>query len=437
MVKAIKVMLIPNNVQRTKMFQYAGASRFAYNWALAREKENYEKGGSFLSDSELRKEFTKLRHSDEYAWLLNISNNVTKQAIKDACTAYKNFFKGLQKFPRFKSRKRSMPKFYQDNVKIRFSNTHVKFEGFSSGRKANKQKMNWVRLAEHGRIPTDVKYMNPRISFDGLNWWISVCVEFPDCKETLNDDGVGIDLGIKDLAVCSDAVKYMNPRISFDGLNWWISVCVEFPDCKKNLNNDGIGIDLGIKDLAICSDGNTYKNINKSQVVKKLEKCRRRLQRRVSRKYEKNKKGVSYCKTKNVIKNEKRLLKVNHRLTNIRKNYLNQTTSEIVNRKPRFICIEDLNVSGMMKNRHLSKAVQNQGFFEFRKQLEYKCNNNGIQLIVADRFYPSSKLCSCCGNIKKDLKLSDRIYKCECGNVINRDFQASLNLKAYGEKFAS
>ena len=142
-------MLIPNNVQKTKMFQYAGASRFAYNWALAREIVNHEKGGKFLSDAELRKEFTKLRHSDECAWLLSISNNVTKQAIKDACTAYKNFFKGLQKFPRFKSRKRSIPKFYQDNVKIRFSNTHVKFEGFSSGRKANKQKMNWVRLAEH------------------------------------------------------------------------------------------------------------------------------------------------------------------------------------------------------------------------------------------------------------------------------------------------
>ena len=210
MVKAIKVMLIPNNVQKTKMFQYAGASRFAYNWALAREKESYEKGGRFISDSELRKEFTKLRHSDEYAWLLSISNNVTKQAIKDACTAYKNFFKGLQKFPRFKSRKRSMPKFYQDNVKIQFSNTHVKLEGFSSSRKANKQKTNWVRLAEHGRIPTDAKYMNPRISFDGLNWWISVCVEFPDCRETLNDDGVGIDLGIKDLAVCSDGTKYKN-----------------------------------------------------------------------------------------------------------------------------------------------------------------------------------------------------------------------------------
>lgn len=387
MVKAIKVMLIPNNVQQTKLFQYAGASRFAYNWALAREKKNYEKGGRFIPDTELRKEFTRLRNSDEYAWLLNVSNNVTKQAIKDACSAYKNFFKGLQRYPRFKAKKKSMPKFYQDNIKIQFRDTHVKFEGFSFSRKANKQKLNWVKLAEHGRIPTDAKYRNPRVSFDGLNWWISVCVEFPDCRD--------------------------------------------------RSNHDGIGIDLGIKDLAICSDGNTYKNINKSQTVKKLEKCKRRLQRSVSRKYEHNKKGGSYCKTNNIVKKEKLLLKVNHRLANIRKDYLNQTTSEIVNRKPRFICIEDLNVSGMIKNRHLSKAVQNQGFFEFRKQLEYKCNDRGIQLIVADRFYPSSKRCSCCGKIKKDLRLSDRTYKCECGNVIDRDFQASLNLKAYGEQFAS
>ena len=380
-------MLIPNNVQQTKLFQYAGASRFAYNWALAREKENYEKGGRFIPDTELRKEFTRLRNSDEYAWLLNVSNNVTKQAIKDACSAYKNFFKGLQRYPRFKAKKKSMPKFYQDNIKIQFRDTHVKFEGFSFSRKANKQKLNWVKLAEHGRIPTDAKYRNPRVSFDGLNWWISVCVEFPDCRD--------------------------------------------------RSNHDGIGIDLGIKDLAICSDGNTYKNINKSQTVKKLEKCKRRLQRSVSRKYEHNKKGGSYCKTNNIVKKEKLLLKVNHRLASIRKDYLNQTTSEIVNRKPRFICIEDLNVSGMIKNRHLSKAVQNQGFFEFRKQLEYKCNDRGIQLIVADRFYPSSKRCSCCGKIKKDLRLSDRTYKCECGNVIDRDFQASLNLKAYGEQFAS
>ena len=387
MIKTIRVMLIPNNKQKTKLFRYANVSRFAYNWALAREKENYENGGKFLSDSDLRKEFTQLKKTEEYSWLNEVSNNVTKQAIKDACNAYKRFFKGYSKFPKFKSRKFSTPSFYQDNVKIQFSDTHVKVEGFATSKRKNKQKINWIRLAEHNRIPTDCKYMNPRIKYDGLNWWITVGVEYED----------------------STAIP----------------------------SNDGVGIDLGIKDLAICSDGAKYKNINKSQKVKKLEKQKRRLQRSISRSYEKNKKGESYCKTNNVIKKEKLLLKRNHRLTNIRKNYLNQTISEIVNRKPRFICIEDLNVSGMMKNRHLSKAVQEQGFFWFRKQLEYKCSDKGIQLIVADRFYPSSKLCSCCGNIKKDLKLSDRVYRCACGNMIDRDFQASINLKTYGEKFAS
>ena len=387
MIKSLKVMLKPNNIQNTKMFQYAGAARFAYNWALTREQENHEKGGKFLPDTELRKEFTRLRNSDEYAWLQDISNNVTKQAIKDACNAYKNFFKGLRKYPRYKTKKRSMPKFYQDNIKLKFTDTHVKLEGFSSSRKANKQKLNWVRLAEHGRIPIDARYMNPRISFDGLNWWISVGIECPDSREELSEYGIGID--------------------------------------------------LGVKDLAVCSDNHTYKNINKSQTIKKLEKRKRRLQRSVSRKYEQNKKKGKYCKTKNVIKKEKLLLKVNHRLTNIRKNYLHQTTSEIVDRKPRFICIEDLNVSGMMKNRHLAKAVQSQGFHEFHRQLEYKCKNAGIQLIVADRFYPSSKLCSCCGSVKKDLKLSDRVYRCSCGNVMDRDFQAAINLKAYGDRFAS
>ena len=387
MIKTIQVMLIPNNRQKTKLFQYANTARYAYNWALGREKENYKNDGKFLSDGELRKEFTQLKKIDEYSWLNEISNNVTKQAIKDACNAYKRFFKGYSKFPKFKSRKFSIPSFYQDNEKIKLTNTHVKVEGFATSKKKNKQKLNWIKLAEHNRIPTDAKYINPRIKYDGVNWYLTVGVEYEDSAT--------------------------------------------YP------SNDGIGIDLGVKNLAICSDGNKYQNINKTQKVKKLEKQRRRLQRSISRSYEKNKKGESYCKTKNVIKKEKLLLKVNHRLTNIRKNYLNQTTSEIVNRKPRFICIEDLNVSGMMKNRHLSKTVQQQGFYEFRRQIEYKSVWNNIPVIIADRFYPSSKLCSCCESIKKDLKLSDRIYKCECGNVIDRDFQASLNLKAYGEKFAS
>ena len=383
MIKTIRVMLIPNNKQKSKLFQYANTARFAYNWALAKEQENYKNGGKFLSDVNLRKEFTKMKQTQEYAWLNNISNNVTKQAIKDACDAYKKFFKGLTKFPKFKNRKKSTPSFYQDNVKIQFSETHVKVEGFAASKKKNKQKLNWIRLAEHNRIPTDCKYSNPRIKFDGLNWWITVGIEYPE------------------------------PVLAS--------------------KNEGVGIDLGIKDLAICSNGNKYKNINKNNEVKKIEKKKRRLQRSISRSYEKNKKGKEYCKTKNVIKKERLLFKVNHRLTNIRKNYLNQTTSEIVNRKPRFICIEDLNVSGMMKNRHLSKAVQQQGFYEFGRQIEYKSAWNNIPVIIADRFFPSSKLCSCCGTIKKDLKLSDRIYRCECGNVIDRDYQAALNLKRYGE----
>ena len=376
-------MLLPNNKQKTKLFQYAGTARFAYNWALDREQENYKNGGRFLLDADLRKEFTQLKKNPEYAWLNNVSNNVTKQAVKDACDAHRRFFKGIAKFPRFKSRKHSPPSFYQDNIKIQFTETHVKVEGFACSKKKNKQKRNWIRLAEHNRIPTDSKYTNPRIKYDGVHWWITVGVE---CRE-------------------SSTIPY----------------------------NEGIGIDLGIKDLAVCFDKKKYENINKTQKIKKLEKRKRRLQRCVSRKYEKNRKGGCYCKTKNIIKREKELLKLNHRLTNIRQDYLHQTTSEIIKRKPSFICIEDLNVRGMMKNRHLSKAVQQQGFYKFRKQIEYKSAWRNIPVIIADKFFPSSKLCSCCGTIKKDLKLSERVYKCECGNVIDRDYQAALNLKRYGE----
>ena len=383
MIKSIKVRLNPNNKQLTKLFQYAGCARFAYNWVVAREQENYKQGNKFLTDNELRKEFTQLKKLEDYKWLNEVSNNVTKQAIKDACNTYKRFFKGQCKYPKFKSKKQSTPAFYQDNCKIQFTDTSVKIEGFSSSKKRNKQKLNWIKLCEKGRIPTNCKYMNPRFTYDGLYWYVSV----------------GVEVG----------------------------------DKITSLSSDGIGIDLGIKDLAICSDGNTYKNINKTQRVKKIEKRKRRLQRSISRRYEKNKKGVSYCKTSNIIKREKELLKVNKRLTNIRHNYLHQTTSEIIKRKPSFICIEDLNVSGMMKNRHLSKAVQQQGLYEFRRQIEYKAEWSNIQVIIADRFFPSSKLCSCCGIVKSDLKLSDRTYTCECGNIIDRDFQASLNLKVYGK----
>ncbi|MEG0431015.1 MAG: transposase [Anaerovoracaceae bacterium] len=384
-IKSVKIRLIPNNKQLSKLFQSAGAARFAYNWALGREKENYEQGRSFLSDNELRKEFTILKQKEEFSWLNVYSNNIAKQAIKDACGAYIKFFKKQAQFPKFKSKRRTSPSFYVDNVKIKFTDSHVKLEKLTTNKKRNRQQLNWIKLAEKGKVPIDVKYTNPRITFDGLYWWLSVGIEDDERMDQPTGKGIGIDLGIKDLAICSDKV--------------------------------------------------TYKNINKTLTVRKLKKKKRRLQRQVSRKYLKNKKGESYCKTSNIVKAEKKLLKTNRRLTNIRHNYLHQNTAEIINRKPKFIVLENLNVKGMMKNKHLAKAVQEQCFYEFYRQIAYKCKWNHIKFIEADRFYPSSKTCSACGHVKKDLKLKDRIYICsECGLEIDRDYNAAINLAKYGEQ---
>ena len=375
MIKTYKIKLKPNNKQQTKMLQFCGAKRFAYNWTLVKQEENYKNGGKFIKDSELRKEFTVLRNSKEYEWLKDVSSDVPKQAIKDACLAYKRFFKGQSKHPKFKTKKNNIQSFYQDNFKIQISNSKV----FLSN-------IGWVKIMEKNKLPI----------------------------------GKG---KLKEISV-------INPRITFDGINWWISIGIEYNDSIEIPKNDGIGIDLGVKDLAICSDKITYKNINKTKNVKKLEKKIRRLQRKISKKYLINKKGDSYCKTSNIIKSEKELLKLNQKLSNIRNDYLHKTTSSIINRKPKFITIEDLNVNGMMKNRHLSKAIQQQKLYEFRRQLEYKCKWNNIELRIVDRFYPSSKLCHECGAIKKDLKLSDRVYICEeCGCVLDRDYNASLNLR--------
>ena len=245
MIKTLKIMLIPNNKQKSKLFKSAGVARFAYNWALGREQENYKNGGNFLSDYDLRKEFTKLKSTEEYKWLNDYSNNITKQAIKDACLAYKRFFKGQSAFPKFKSKRKSKPSFYMDTDKIQFTDKTVKLEKITLSRKKNKQKLNWIRLAERNKIPTDGKYINPRITFDGINWWISVGIEYTDNIEMPTNEGIGIDLGIKDLAICSDIDK-------------------------------------------------PYKNINKTQKIRKLKKKKRRLQRKISRKYLINKKGDCY-----------------------------------------------------------------------------------------------------------------------------------------------
>lgn len=382
MIKNYKVRLEPNNKQHSRMLQFAGAARYAYNWALAKENEAYELGNGFISDNELRKLFTK--HKADNVWLYDISSDVTKQAIKDAVIAFKNFFNGKAKYPQYKTKKKSKPSFYQDTFKFKATETHIRVEKISTKTAYNKKKLNWIKLSEKGRIPTISK-------------------------------------------------GYQNPRITFDGIHWYASVGVEVPDKPIEPLNVGIGIDLGIKDLAVCSDKNTYKNINKTDRIRRLEKQKRRKQRQVSRKYLMNKQGNKYVKTKNIEKAELRLLKKNHKLTNIRNDYIHKVTTDIVKREPSFIVLEDLNISGMLKNKHLSKYVQQQNFYKFRDVLTYKAENAGIKLIIADRFYPSSKTCSCCGAVKQDLKLEDRVFKCnECGVKIDRDYNASLNLCRLG-----
>ena len=425
MIKSIRVQLLPNNKQKTKLFQFAGAARYAYNWALNKQMDNFREGHKIQTDNDLRKEFTILRHSEGNEWLQDVSNNVTKQAIKDLCIAYKNFFRkqkqsGYIKYaskkiahynrigksltvydmnghPKFRSKKNGDFRFYQDNVKIQFTETHAKLESLAGSRRKNRQRLNWIRLAERNRIPVRAKYMNPRIAFDGERWWLSVGIQ---------------------------TTRHLKPlrRLSFA--------------CKKRrqARSEGIGIDLGIKALAVLSDATKVGNINKTRAIRILKKKRRRLQRQVSRKYQMNKKGDSYCKTSNLIKSEKRLLRINHRLTNIRQNHIHQATTAIIKRKPSFVCLEALNVRGMMKNRYLSEKIQEQNLYEFRRQIEYKARWAKIPVVIADRWYPSSKTCVICGHVKKDLNLSERTYVCPvCGNVIDRDFQAALNLKYYGE----
>lgn len=368
MILSKKVRLYPSELQEQKLLQSVGTTRFIYNWTLAKQEENYKNGGKFISDSELRKEISQLKKT-ELSWLKEVSNNVAKQSVKDACDSYKRFFKGVSDKPRFKSRRKSKKSFYNDNCKLKVK----------EGKLVNIEKIGWIKTNE--QLPIGVKYSDPRISYDNKYWYISVGIEQEEIKEELTDVSLGID--------------------------------------------------LGLKDLAICSNGEVYKNINKTNVVRKIEKRLKRLQKQVSRKYEQNKKGKELVKTKNIIKLEKQIQQVHRRLANIRNNYLHQTTTNIVKTKPYRVVIEDLAVSTMMKNKHLSKAISKQGFYEFKRQIEYKCKFRGIELVIADRFYPSSKTCSQCGEINKDLKLKDRVYNCSCGLSIDRDLNASINLSNY------
>lgn len=369
--KSYRTKLKLNNKQRTQLHKNAGVSRFAYNLTLEIEENNYKNGGKFLSDCEIRKIITK-RKKDDLAWLYDFDVDIVKQAVKDACKAYKTFFKAHKGKPRFKSKKYTRPSFYVDGWRLKIQNGYIKIPNCTR-----------IKLYEKDYIP------------EGIN--------------------------------------YCNPRITFDGIDWFISVCVKEEQSKQELTDEVIGIDLGLKELATCSNGMVFHNVAKFDNYKKIEKSIKQKQKQVSRKYEKNKIGNKFVKTNNIKKLEKRIRKKQIRLNNIKKDYFHKYSIILVRTKPKAIVLEDLNVAGMRKNKHLSHAIQSASISGFKQMLINKAEKFGIQIILADRFYPSSQICSSCGN-KRSIKLSERTYKCPiCGLEIDRDFNASINLKHYPE----
>jgi putative transposase len=375
LLKNFKTEINPTIEQKVKINKTIGTCRYIYNFYLAHNKELYDKGEKFISGKSfsvwLNNEY--IPNNPDKLWIKEAYSKAVKKSIENGYTAFTKFFKHQSGYPKFKKKGKSDVRMYfvKNNPKDCACERH----------RLKIPTLGWVRIKEKGYIPT---------TKDG---WV-----------------------IKSGTVSIKADRY------------YVSVLVEIPNTKNvNNSNDGIGIDLGIKDLAIVSNGKTYKNINKSARLRKLEKQLKREQRCLSRKYENLKKGEST--QKNIQKQKFKVQKLYHRIDNIRTDYINKTIAEIVKTKPSYITIEDLNVSEMMKNRHLSKAIASQKFYEFRTKLKTKCDENGIELRVVDRFYPSSKLCHCCGAIKKDLKLSDRIYRCNCGYVEDRDFNAALNLR--------
>ena len=376
LLKSFKTEINPTSEQKVKINKTIGTCRYIYNFYLSHNKTLYDKGEKFMSGKSfsvwINNEY--ITNNPDKGWIKEVSSKSVKKSIEDGYIAFKRFFKNQSGFPKFKKKGKSDVKMYfvKNNPKDCRCERH----------RINIPTLGWVRLKEKGYIPT---------SKDG---WV-----------------------IKSGTVSIKAGRY------------YVSVLIEVPDTEiANNSNEGIGIDLGLKDFAIVSNGKTYKNINKSARLKKLEKQLHREQRCLSRKYENLKKG-GVTQRANIQKQKLKVQKLHQKMENIRADYINKAIAEIVKTKPSYITIEDLNVKGMMKNRYLSKAVASQKFYEFRTKLKNKCDENGIELRVVDKMYPSSKLCHCCGAIKKDLKLSDRIYKCDCGYMADRDYNASLNLR--------
>ena len=372
--RAYLIEIKPTTEQITKINQTIGTCRYVYNLYLSKNKEMYEKEGKFITGYDFSKWLNNVYTKEHDQWIKEVSSKAVKKAIMNGEKAFKNFFKGLAKYPRFKKKK-------SQDVKCYFPKNN-KTDWKIERHRIKIPTIGWVRLKEYGYIKKDATVKSGTISKRAGKYFVSILCE------------------------------------------------VEEIQSRPKLEENGLGIDLGIKEFAVRSDGKIHKNINKTRNVRKLEKKLKREQRSLSRKYENLKKRGEKSATKraNIDKNILRVQKLHARLSNIRLEYVKSIVNQMVKTKPRYITIEDLNVKGMMKNRHLSKAVAQQCFYTFQTWLLAKCKEYGIELRQVDRFYPSSKSCSCCGQKKVDLKLSDRTYKCDCGNEIDRDLNASINL---------
>ena len=376
LLKSFKTEINPTEEQKARIRKTICTCRYVYNFYLGHNKALHDNGEKFMTGKSFSLWLNNkyIPDNPDKTWIREVYSKAVKKSIEDGCAAFTRFFKHQSDFPKFKKKGKSDVKMYfvRNNPKDCQCERH----------RLKIPTLGWVRIKEKGYIPT-------------------------------TKDGYMIRSG----------------TVSVKAGRFYVSVLVEIPDVNINNNlNEGIGIDLGLKDFAIISNGKTYRNINKSAGLKKLEKQLIREQRSLSRKYENLKKGESTQRA-NMQKQKLKVQKLHHKMDNIRTDYINKTIAEIVKTKPSYITIEDLNVKGMMKNRCLSKAVASQKFYEFRKRLKAKCDEKGIELRVADRFYPSSKTCHHCGSIRKNLTLSDRIYRCECGYVADRDLNAALNLK--------
>ncbi len=397
MKRAYKIEINPTDEQKSKIHQTIGVSRFIYNFYIAHNKEIYHREGKFVSGMDFSKWLNNeyIPNNQDKKWIKEVSSKATKQAIMNGDKAFKDFFKKAKGFPRFKKKK-------NQDVKAYFPKNN-KTDWTIERHRVKIPTLGWVRLKEFGYIPVNSIVKSGTVSQKADRYYVSILVEERDIK--ISNSNIGI-------------------KISNSNTGMKIS----------NTNNEGLGIDLGIKDFAICSNGNKFKNINKTSTVKKIEKKLKREQRKLSRKYESLKirnKNIKEGRAtrQNIQKQVVKVQRLHQRLANIRTDYINKTVFSIVKQKPSYITIEDLAVSNLMKNKHLSKAIASQKFFEFKTKLMSKCKQNDVELRIVDRFYPSSKTCSQCGKVKKDLKLSDRIYRCDCGLIIDRDLNASINLK--------